>query len=351
MQALGQKVSLRQTNFRARRQADRRVVKVFNDNCLIVNTKGGGHAFIGYHLAEKLLEKGHTVTILNNGDPAKIGSKEPYSQYPALESKGVTVKFADPTDISNVPEGPFQVVYDNNGKDMENCQPLIDHFKGKVEHYVFVGSAGAYADDLIEPMKVEGDTRKAKAGHKIVEDYLESEGLPYTVFQPLYLYGPYTNKDCEQWFVDRIIRDRPVPLPAPGVQLTSLSNIKDVAALMAMVPGNEKTVKQQFNSSTDRCITFTGIVKAIAKELGKEPKIVLYNPAEMGLGKGEGFPFRTNHFFAGTDKAKMVLGWAPEHNFLSDVKSLCEAYVASGRADKEIDFSVDDKILAKVGAA
>eukprot|EP01023_Acetabularia_acetabulum_P008726 TRINITY_DN13804_c0_g1_i3.p1 TRINITY_DN13804_c0_g1~~TRINITY_DN13804_c0_g1_i3.p1 ORF type:complete len:155 (-),score=34.35 TRINITY_DN13804_c0_g1_i3:384-848(-) len=91
---------------------------------------------------------------------------------------------------------------------------------------------------------------------------------------------------------------------------------------MAMVPGNEKTVKQQFNSSTDRCITFTGIVKAIAKELGKEPKIVLYNPAEMGLGKGEGFPFRTNHFFAGTDKAKMVLGWAPEHNFLSSGQTL-----------------------------
>eukprot|EP01024_Parvocaulis_polyphysoides_P055055 TRINITY_DN5600_c0_g6_i1.p4 TRINITY_DN5600_c0_g6~~TRINITY_DN5600_c0_g6_i1.p4 ORF type:complete len:121 (-),score=31.56 TRINITY_DN5600_c0_g6_i1:322-684(-) len=120
---------------------------------------------------------------------------------------------------------------------------------------------------------------------------------------------------------------------------------------MSMVPGNPKVVKQQFNSSGDRCLTFTGIVKAIGKELGKEPKIVLYDPKEMGLGKGEGFPFRTQHFFAGTDKAKMVLGWKPAHNFMSDVKSLCEAYVASGRANKEIDFSVDDKILAKVGAA
>lgn len=32
------------------------------------------------------------------------------------------------------------------------------------------------------------------------------EGLPYTVFQPLYIYGPHTAKDCEQWFVDRVIR-------------------------------------------------------------------------------------------------------------------------------------------------
>ncbi len=30
--------------------------------------------------------------------------------------------------------------------------------------------------------------------------------MPYTVFQPLYIYGPHTAKDCEQWFMDRIAR-------------------------------------------------------------------------------------------------------------------------------------------------
>ena len=234
--------------------------------------------------------------------------------------------------------------------------------QGKVKHYVFVGSAGAYAADSVEPMHVEGDKRKASAGarsgpaalcaakracrlclqqqpqlrqqllvlpaeargpaaarlppaaaaaalrrhacadmllhaaaapatsppgHVAVEQYLEQEQLPYTVFQPLYIYGPHTAKDCEQvgargrghgrmqacgrgaggarrpvrcavaggrqpgalpaaravppardrspspppptthpqWFMDRILRDRPVPIPAPGVQLTSLSHV------------------------------------------------------------------------------------------------------------------------------
>lgn len=36
----------------------------------------------------------------------------------------------------------------------------------------------------------------------------QEQGLPFTVFQPLYIYGPLTAKDCEQWFVDRVIRDR-----------------------------------------------------------------------------------------------------------------------------------------------
>jgi hypothetical protein len=40
----------------------------------------------------------------------------------------------------------------------------VHHVQGKVEHYVFVASAGAYKADSIEPMHVEGDARKASAG-------------------------------------------------------------------------------------------------------------------------------------------------------------------------------------------
>ena len=72
-------------------------------------------------------------------------------------------------------------------------------------------------------------------GHVEVESYLESEDVPFTVFQPLYIYGPHTAKDCEQWFLDRIMRDRPVPIPAPGVQLTTLTHVEDVASMLASV--------------------------------------------------------------------------------------------------------------------
>ena len=42
--------------------------RVRADSVLIANTKGGGHAFIGLHLAKQLLDSGHSVTILNDGD-------------------------------------------------------------------------------------------------------------------------------------------------------------------------------------------------------------------------------------------------------------------------------------------
>ena len=53
-------------------------------------------------------------------------------------------------------------------------------------------------------------------------------------------------------------RDRPVPIPAPGSQLTSLSHVDDLADMMARVPGNRRAVGEHFNLCSDRCITFDG---------------------------------------------------------------------------------------------
>lgn len=53
----------------------------------------------------------------------------------------------------------------------------------------------AYACGLRLFMPADGSTH---AGHVEVEEYLVRQDLPYTVFQPLYIYGPHTAKDCEQ---------------------------------------------------------------------------------------------------------------------------------------------------------
>ena len=57
-------------------------------------------------------------------------------------------------------------------------------------------------------------------------------------------------------------------------------------------------------------------------------------------------PYRTVHFFASAEKAKRELGWTPKHDFLRDVGELVAEYEKSGRAGKDIDFSIDDKIIA-----
>lgn len=47
-------------------------MRVRADKCLIVSTKGGGHAFISLYLAKELVNKGHDVTIFQQGEEVRL---------------------------------------------------------------------------------------------------------------------------------------------------------------------------------------------------------------------------------------------------------------------------------------
>jgi hypothetical protein len=68
-------------------------------------------------------------TLLPPPPQAKLRAKAPFSQYAALEARGAKVVFGNPADPASFPSGSFDAVYDNNGKDLDTCQPLIDAFK------------------------------------------------------------------------------------------------------------------------------------------------------------------------------------------------------------------------------
>ena len=146
------------------------------------------------------------------------------------------------------------------------------------------------------------------------------------------------------------MRGRPVPIPAPGIQLVTLSHVEDLAAALAAVPGNPAAVGEHLNLCSDRTISHTGVISALAKAAGVEAQVVLYDPAALPKEIKAGYPFRPGHFFANSDKTKSVLGWKPAHTFGGDAPALVAAYKASGRDKKDIDFAVDDAILAAVGA-
>ena len=44
----------------------------------------------------------------------------------------MSITWGDPADAAALPEGPFDVVYDNNGKTLDVCKPAIDAFKARM---------------------------------------------------------------------------------------------------------------------------------------------------------------------------------------------------------------------------
>ncbi|MCL1468055.1 NAD-dependent epimerase/dehydratase family protein [Argonema galeatum] len=305
----------------------------------------GGTRFIGVYLTKILVEQGHEVVLFNRGKkPAPV--------------EGIQQIHGDRTDASQIKEKlsseNFDAIFDNNGRELSDTQPLADIFKGRVQHFVYMSSAGVYlkTDELPH---IEGDAIDPKSRHKgkhETEAYLIEQGLPFTSIRPTYIYGPQNYNDVEAWFFDRIVRDRPIAVPGNGLHITQLGHCKDLANAMAAVLGNEKAIGQVYNISGDRYVTFDGLARACAVAAGKSPddfQIVHYDPKKFDFGKRKGFPLRVQHFFASVNKAMTELNWKPEYDLISGLKdSFQNDFIMSGRDKSEVDFSVDDEILKAV---
>ena len=185
----------------------------------------GGTRFIGVYLTRLLVERGHEVVLFNRGNkPAPV--------------EGIKTIQGDRKDSTVLKEKlsgeTFDAVFDNNGRELSDTQPLIELFNGKLQHFVYVSSAGVYLKSDEMP-HIEGDAVDPNSRHKgkfATEEYLASQGVPFTSVRPVYIYGPQNYNDVEAWFFDRVVRDRPVPIPGNGMALTQMGHVADLARAM-----------------------------------------------------------------------------------------------------------------------
>jgi nucleoside-diphosphate-sugar epimerase len=305
----------------------------------------GGTRFIGVYLTKQLVEQGHEVVLFNRGNRP-------------IPVEGVRQITGDRTDATQLKEKlsheNFDAIFDNNGRELSDTQPLAEIFQARIQHFVYMSSAGVYLKSDQMP-HVEGDAVDPKSRHlgkHETEAYLTQLGLPFTSIRPTYIYGALNYNDLEAWFFDRIVRNRPIPIPGNGLHITQFGHVNDLATAMTKVLGNPRAVKQIYNISGDRYVTFDGLARACAVAAGKEPlevKIVHYDPKKFDFGKRKAFPLRVQHFFASVEKAKTQLNWQPEYDLVSGLKdSYQNDYLVSGRDRTEIDFSVDEEILKSV---
>lgn len=302
----------------------------------------GGTRFIGVYLTKQLVAQGHEVVLFNRGNkPAPVD--------------GVEQIHGDRTDASQLKDklggASFDAVFDNNGRELSDTQSLAEIFQGRVQHFVYISSAGVYLKSDQMP-HVEGDAVDPKSRHRgkfETEAYLADQSLPFTSIRPVYIYGPQNYNDLEAWFFDRIVRGRPIPIPGNGMHMTQFGHVQDLATAMAAVLGNSQAVGQIYNISGDRYVTFDGLARACAAAAGKsadDVTIVHYDPKQFDFGKRKAFPMRVQHFFADVHKARRELGWTPQFSLLSGLEdSFQNDYMMSGRHQAEIDFSLDEQIL------
>lgn len=305
----------------------------------------GGTRFIGVYLTKVLVEQGHEVVLFNRGN----------NPVPVEGVKQITGDRKDANQLKTKLAGEsFDAIFDNNGRELSDTQPLAEIFQDKVKHFVYVSSAGVYLKSAQMPHR-EGDPVDPKSRHKgkhHTEAYLAKSSLPWTSIRPTYIYGAKNYNDLEAWFFDRLVRNRPILIPGEGLHITQFGHVQDLAKAMAAILGNSQAIGQIYNVSGDRYITFNGLALACAEAVGKsaeEVKILHYEPNQFNFGKRKAFPMRLQHFFADVNKAITDLHWQPEYDLVSGLKeSFQNDYLASGRDQAEIDFSLDEEILAAI---
>lgn len=302
----------------------------------------GGTRFIGVYLTKILVNQGHEVVLFNRGNkPAPIdGVRQIHGD--RTQPEEIRQKLAGEN---------FDAIFDNNGRELNDTLPLAELFAGKVKHFIYMSSAGVYLKSQQLPL-IEGDAVDPKSRHLgkyETESALAKLDLPWTAIRPTYIYGPQNYNDVEAWFFDRIVRDRPIPIPGNGLHITQLGHVEDLAQAMVKVLGCEKAIHQVYNVSGARYVTFDGLAQACAEVAGKSTdnlKIVHYDPKQFNISKGKGFPIRVQHFFADIHKAIADLNWQPQFDLVSGLKdSFQNDYLLTDRANQAIDFSLDDQIL------
>ncbi|MBL6738942.1 MAG: NAD-dependent epimerase/dehydratase family protein [Synechococcus sp. BS301-5m-G54] len=298
----------------------------------------GGTRFVGKPLVARLQAQGHALTLFTRG-------KNPVPD-------GVTHLRGDRSTeegLKALQGMRFDVIVDSSGRKLEDSRRVLT-ITGAPEHrFVYVSSAGVYAGSDQWPLDEDcpTDPHSRHAGKADTETWLRSEGIPFTSFRPTYIYGPGNYNPIERWFFDRIVNNRPVPLPGDGSTITQLGHVEDLAEAMARCIDVEAAANRIYNCSGKLGITFLGLIRSAARACGRDPDTVelrSFDPSGLDPKARKAFPLRLNHFLTDISRVERELAWQPSFDLAAGLAdSYANDYALSPTA--EPDFSSDATLI------
>jgi nucleoside-diphosphate-sugar epimerase len=318
----------------------------------------GGNRYIGLDLVFELSRRGHDVTVINSHvAPLPPGAKRIHADRRIPGEFERALK--DHCDS-------FDVVFDNTAYVPADVEPVVELFRGRVQHYVFTSSQAVYRRSFVQPIREhfrrhaphDTDPRKAYGVGKVqIEDYLLREWLrdrfPTTCLRVGHTLGPRSPQPTrDPAFFARLEAGRPILIPGEGFAAFSLVHINDVARMMASIPGNEKVKGEAYNVSGAEVTSIVGVAQLIGKVIGVAPRIV---EVPMALARKQRPPLvhwgeaLTGSAILSIDKALRDIDWTPRFGIEDGYRDAYQWYVREGRGLYRFDFAAEDALLAELG--
>lgn len=237
----------------------------------------GGSGVISSACSQRAADLGLDLTVLNRGE----------TTIRPLPDQ-VRVLHADVRDATAMRSAlgslEFDVVVDWLAFTPEHVQADIELFSGRTGQYVFISSASAYQKPPSRlPITESTPLRnpfwrysqdKIACEDLLVHAYRKSE-FPATIVRPSHTYDK-TLLPCEGGWtvVDRMRAGKEVIVHGDGSSLWTLTHHVDFAKGFVGLLGDQRTVGDSFQITSDEALTWDRIYRTIAAAAGAEANIV-----------------------------------------------------------------------------
>lgn len=284
----------------------------------------GGAGFIGSHVADALIERGHRVTILDNlssGSEENINRRAKFHKFDLGNRKRLEKLFEKVQ-----PEAIFHFAAQINVRaSVEN--PSADALtnvmgslslielaaKYGVKKFIFASTGGAMFDDATPRPTPESIPAAPLSPYGIaklsIEHYLrffrQVHGLPYIVLRYANVYGPRQNAHGEAGvvaiFLTRMLDGTAPTINGDGLQTRDYVYVGDVAQANVIALDSSLT-EGIFHIGTSIETSVNDIFRMLNWQFGKAFEEV-HGPAKSGEAKASALNAR---------RAKETLGWEPK---------------------------------------
>lgn len=294
----------------------------------------GGAGFVGSHLVDRLIKKGHKVVVVDNLSTGKKENLNPKAKFYKIdicspqisqvfkkEKPEIVYHLAAQIDVRKSTENPVQDAKINILGSLNVIQNFILNTKYKIQNtrFIFASSVGVYGEPKTLPVK-ENHPLNPIAPYPITKlaiekylNYYQSQGLDFVSLRYANIYGPRQPSEIGEGgviaiFINKILKgERPI-IFGRGQQTRDFLYVDDAvnAAILAL----KTQTSSVFNVGTNKEITINSLLKLILKILNKKIKPI-YKP----LREGEIVKSKIDF-----SKIKKELGFQPEYTLENGLK-------------------------------
>jgi len=302
----------------------------------------GMTGFLGFKLAERLIEKGHTIGTLarNVASSDRIIAQNTESMIRGEKTKGVSYYYGDLTDYLNIhdcltsfkPEVIIHLgaqtsvaysfnhateVFNVNFLGTVNMAEAARRTLPKLKRFIFSGSVEEYGIQNKFPTKETAELRAASpygvakiAAERYLKYLYQAYGFPAIIFRNANSYGrKYNHQFIIESIIYQMYQGKPLIKlgdPTPKRDFVFESDLLDAYTLAAL-SNNKKLLGESINIGTSKSVSIKELVQRIAK-------ITHYK----GKTKWNSFPKRALEIpklEVDIKKAKKLLKWKPKISF------------------------------------